>query len=239
MSRQKDKRLKKLKKQRLFPYILGIILVTLILFLIILAVSIILLTNIFMNKFDETFNNSKKIMQIIETKWDGESEEELEQIYQSIFEFMPESEEICVYDLDKNIIYQSGDDLPDWNIVEEELSTDETIWMLTSDEDSFFYLKNGESCVNSKPLQDNLEYFIFGEETTDDPVFDVEIHKIKMWTAMKCDNYYICIKNSMSINESELAFPIVILMVLSSLEVVLVIYYLTSIISLVVERRKV
>ena len=61
MSRQKDKKLKKLKKQRLLPYILGIIFVTLILFLIIVAVSIILLTNIFMNKFDECVNNSKKI----------------------------------------------------------------------------------------------------------------------------------------------------------------------------------
>ena len=239
MSRQKDKKLKKLKKQRLLPYILGIIFVTLILFLIIVAVSIILLTNIFMNKFDECVNNSKKIIQIIETKWDGESEEEFEQIYQSILEFVPESEEICVYDLNKNIIYQSGEDLPDWNIAEEELSTDETVWMLTSDEDSFFYLKNGESCVNSKPLQEYLEYFIYGEETPEDQYFDIEILKVKMWTAMKCDNYYICIKNSMSITETEIAFPIVILMVLSSLEVVLVIYYLTSIISLVVERRKV
>ncbi len=239
MSRAKDRKIKRLKKQRLWPYILGIILITLIMFGIIFSVSLFLLSNIFMNKFDEAINNSEKISQIIETKWDGESEEELEQIYQSILEFVPESEEICVYDLNKNIIYQSGEELPNWNIVEEDLSTDEAIWMLTYDEDSFFYLKDNESCVNFKPLEDYLENFFFGEETTADQYEDVEILKIKMWTAIKCDNYYICTKNIMSINESELAFPIVILMVLSSLEVVLVIYYLTSIISLVVERRKV
>ena len=239
MSRQKDRKIKRLKKQRLWPYILGIILITLIMFGIIFSVSLFLLSNIFMNKFDEAINNSEKISQIIETKWDGESEEELEQIYQSILEFVPESEEICVYDLNKNIIYQSGEELPNWNIVEEDLSTDEAIWMLTYDKDSFFYLKDNESCVNFKPLEDYLENFFFGEETTADQYEDVEILKIKMWTAIKCDNYYICTKNIMSINESELAFPIVILMVLSSLEVVLVIYYLTSIISLVIERRKV
>lgn len=236
MSKQKEKKLKKLKRQRILPYVIGIIIITVVFGMLYFGIAIFLITNVMMNKFQSAYSNTMKIESVISELWESGDTEKLSDTCDNIIDIMLEVDGVCIADTDKNILFQSGDCIPNWDYVENDLSFEGVNLILTDDEESIIY-------YNDKGFYFNIEYIeefeqIAEEEPENMTMEEIYLGSLKLWFEVEKEDYSICIKNDMRIGASEITIAITIMVIMTILEAILVIYYLSSIISLVIERRK-
>ncbi|MGN0375277.1 MAG: EAL domain-containing protein [Butyrivibrio sp.] len=235
MSRQKDRRLKKLRKQRVWPYILGIILVVTVFFVLSVMIATFFMVSVMYNKLQIGYGNALKAVEKIEQT---EDEAGLKETCDTITNYIPDIEGICIVNQDKDIIFQYGDTVPDWNYTVAQLSSEKVGIIFENDEDGWATLVDGQ-------------LFFWVDRIADDLIKDTEFTIENFWsdstvTAMRFwyeipsskDGMKIYVKDTVKIKSIETAFMIMVINVIIVMTAVLVIYYLISIISLVFERRK-
>ena len=106
MSKQKEKKLKKLKRQRILPYVIGIIIITVVFGMLYFGIAVFLITNVMMNKFQSAYSNTMKIESVISELWESGDTEKLSDTCDNIIDIMLGVDGVCIADTDKNILYQ-------------------------------------------------------------------------------------------------------------------------------------
>lgn len=242
MSRHKEKRLKKLKKQRIWPHILGIFFLILFTTFVIGIIACAYCVNLFEKIVGNETENVYQVIDLVEEKWNNgnsENEEDLNEACEYIEKVIPNIEGICILESDK-VVYQYGEDSPDLEYEikygEEELlnAINSMGIMLTDDEDSFITV----SKVNWKNLNvDELfqvnENYTFGENR---PPFTY----VKVWYSVEsADNSYnMCIKTRLTVESYEIEGVGLALFGVGLLAAFIILYHLLSIINLVFKKKR-
>ena len=110
MSRRKEKRLNKLKKQRIWPHILGIIFLVLFTAFVIVTIAGTYCVNLFEKIVSMETENVHQVIDLIEENWNEgnlESKEDLDEVCENIKKVIPGIEGICIVD-DTEVMYQNG-----------------------------------------------------------------------------------------------------------------------------------
>ena len=88
MSIRKEKKLKKLKNQKIWPHILGIFLMIFVFIIMTSAVLAMTLANLLNGKIRQGYSNTEKITQVFESEWEGANTEDIEQMCNNIMTVM-------------------------------------------------------------------------------------------------------------------------------------------------------
>lgn len=240
MSRQKEKRLRKLKKQRSWPYIMGILLVVIVFALLAIILTAFFCVNNVFDKLQQAYDNSLAIVQMMDETWDRENSESIKEIGDKITGIMPNVVDVCVVDEKNEMICQYGEDTPDWNYCIPEFGADNVKFILANDKDNFLCINNGEIDIRIATIFYNKWEAGEIEVADDNFLKSKNLVTMSFWYEIPLSeqNYSVCIKNKLPIRETEFFFITVVFEVIIVLAAVLIFYYLISIFSLGFERRK-
>ncbi len=241
MSVQKERKLKKLKKQRMWPYVLGIFMVIAVFSILTLLVLCLRFVGVIYDKAQQGYDNSKRIVQLIEKE--EIDLDNLIEIGESVETVLPYVKGICIADSSDEILFQYGEDTPDWENYIPNLSPEKEKFVLVSDESSLFHIDDNEIIFQIDNVFRTLDEKIMA---TNDGVISESLFtgntltELSFWYVESIPNkdYQICVKNTLPINMSEIVFMTAIINVIIIMALLLVIYYLVSIFSLFIERRK-
>ena len=238
MSTRKEERLKKLKKQRIWPYILGVFMVITVFTVLASAMMGFFVVNVVYEKLQQGYDSSQKIAQLVKQEWDESDPDSLDGVLAEISRLLPNVQDVCIVNEKDEIVFQSGEDVPDFDFYMPEMGMEDTAVMLTHDTESLIYVQNEDVELNiwnmiqrSENTQDmyNENFWANGELITVDFWYDVPIAE---------EGYRVCIKNVIPVRNVELGFVLMIVDIFIILALILLIYYLVSIISLLSERKK-
>ena len=238
MSSRKEKRLKKLKKQRIWPYILGIFMVVVVFTILAAMMMGFFVVNVVYEKVQQGYDTSQLVAKIVAEEWDGTNSDSMNTVQEEISRLLPNTTDICIVNEENEILYQSGANIPDFEFYMPNMGMQETALILTEDEDSLIYIKDGEidfgffemvKQLENAPYILNENFWAQKEIITVDCWYDIPISD---------DGHRVCIKNAVPVRNAELVFVMMIVDVIVGLALVLIMYYLISLVSLVLERRK-
>ena len=246
MSKQKERKLKKLRKQRVWPYVLGILMVIVVFSILAVLIPSFTVVSSAYDKLQVGFDNSTKIAEAIGEEWDEQNPAAITQTCDAISKVVPNVGDICIANQEKEIIFQYGEDVPNWNYQLEMLSREGAALILSDRSDNLLYMEEGEATFK---INDIVLYVSDGEEENIEATEEIEedtiwmsdvLGKIEFWYEIPIGQtgYSVCVENSMPVMEAEVFFVSVTVDIIVILALVLIVYYLISIASLVYERRK-
>ena len=238
MSKVKDRKLKKLKKQRIWPYILGIFVIVVVFFVLAVIIMSFMVVNIVYDNLRQAYDSSTKLTTIVSTMWEEGDTEGIDAFYEDVSTAFPYVGEICIVDSDKNVLYSTGNEVPNWDNAIENVDIKAVNLYLSDDKDNFIYY-DGEVVANTKQFLTVLKKMKTEHYFNDELLSAGYVLSSEMWVEVGKDDYSVCYKNTMGITETEFSVTITVITVIFGLEVVLLAYYLFSLISLIFERRKV
>lgn len=240
MSKQKERKLKRIRKQRVWTKVLGIVMTIAVFFVLAVVILLIFAISVVFNKVQQGYNDSSEAVQIIEEEWDIENQDSLNKICENILKNDSSIKDICIVDSDDKIVYQYGEETPnfEWNI--EALGNGNTKFIMTDDEESFIYTDNNLEAglrieeVLRKIASNN------NEESDNNFLESKKLTMINFWyeIPLSDENYSVCIKNELPVRQMEIIFVEVVMEIMLLFAMILIIYYLSSLLGLVLERRK-
>lgn len=243
MSIQKEKKIKRLKKQRMWPYVFGIFMVIAVFAMLAVLVMTIRFISLAYDKLQQGYDNSQSIIQVIEENWDETNPDSMKEICNFVMKTMPHVQDVCIADSANEVIWSSGVDVPDWECYLPMLSTSDVKFILDYDENSFFYVHEDEINFKFENVINLIRNKLLNneEEVTSENLWESEtLTMLSFWYEMPLSNgrYNVCVKNSMPVKMTELFFMAAVVDIIIALALILIVYYLISIFSLLFERRK-
>ena len=134
MNNAKDKRIKKLKKKRIWPSILGLFVITII-FAIILVVQLgFNMLDVTQKKVVTSVGRTEPIVIMFE-KYEGEQKQTIQDSVSIYIEMTPEIEAVWVSDLNDNKVWSNNDMEPDIEAIGELMLNEEESISLIFEED--------------------------------------------------------------------------------------------------------
>ena len=229
MSKSKEKRIKKLKKNHIWPSIVGLSLILLIFTLILTAVLSLSVMNIVERKMLDSSEKSLKIAELFEN-YKPETETEIRQKVLSYTDILDEIETVSVTDAEENPVWSSNDEYP---VIENalgfEIFTDEELkkFRIIIDEDNkhLFVVEDGELAIDGTVFFD-----IFRSP------FDIEstFTNVRIWYVIPVNGMNVMVLNDIHVYYRDLIMILSCAILCGVLIVIFVIYYLVSIISMAV-----
>ena len=239
MSRQKERKLKKLRKQTVWPYVFGIFMVIIVFSILALLITSFMFLSSAYDKLQAGFDNSLKVTEVVAEEWEEGNTEEVADVCEQVASIIPNITDICIVDENGATLYQYGENILNRNFLISMLSRDNVNFFFSDDEENILYLKENNE-VGFR-LESVMKYTTKEEETSGEGILQgVNLAKLNFWYEypMSEGAYSICVRSSVDIKSTELLFASVVLDIIVILALVLIIYYLISIFSLVMERRK-
>ena len=89
MSSRKEKRLKKLKKQRIWPYILGIFMVVVVFTILAAMMMGFFVVNVVYEKVQQGYDTSQLVAKIVAEEWDGTNSDSMNTVQEEISRLLP------------------------------------------------------------------------------------------------------------------------------------------------------
>lgn len=154
MSNSKDKRIKKLKKKRIWPSIVGLFFITLIFGIILVAQLGINILNVTQNKVATGVEQTEVIAKLFE-EYEGENQQTIQDSVSIYIDIMPEVEAVWVSDLDDNIVWANSDMKPNVeNVAELSFDGEQSISLiLEEDFEQGITIRDNEIVFCSRYLQ--------------------------------------------------------------------------------------
>lgn len=240
MSRQKERKLKKIRSQKILPKFFGILLTVIFFSIISVFIICFFLVNVIFNKVQKGHDDSNKVVQILEEEFEDGNIESWNEVSGDIIKYMTSIHEVCVVDKDNNITYKSGEDEPKFEYYIKGLSEGKNKFYATEDKKGLIHVKNGK--INYDEAIDLIFelLYLINDDLSDGFLETEEFTSICFWYQIPMENedYSICVKNHIPIKKVELWFVTLLLDVLLLVAVVMIFYYISAIVGLVFERRK-
>ena len=241
MSKQKEKKLKKLRKQKVGTYIFGILLVVVVFSLLAMAIMAFFGVNSIYSKVQQGYDYSLKIAEVMNTQWDETNPDSIKEICDTALKLLPCVQDVCVVDGENEVVCRYAGEVPDWNYDIPQLSVDDKRFILANEEDNLIYIdENNEVSYRIQELLFNMEKEPESGEADVSILESEELARMSFWYQIPLEGkeYSVCVKNVLSITGTEMFFISAALDVIIVLALILLVYYVFSVVSLLVERRK-
>ncbi len=233
MSKSKEERIKKLKKKHIWPSIVGLVIILLIFTVILVAALGISGMDIVHRKLTDSSGRSVKIADLFED-YNSENKLKIEQTVLSHIDALEEIKEVAVVDKDKKPVWSSSGEYPVIDkTINMELLTGETRdigVVVEEDEKQLFFIEDGELNINTDALPE-----IF--EASDFSPIEPFTH-FRLWLVIAVDDMEVMVLNSIPISLQDFMMAITCVGLCALLIGIFVIYYLISIISMVMSVRR-
>lgn len=241
MNNSKDRRIKKLKKKRIWPSIVGLILISICSLALMVAVVAFLVGDIFKNKVFSAVENLEEVAGLFETV---ETPEDLDKIKDSLafyVEMETYVESIAVVGEDAVPIwsydnrYPSVDAMNEVTVIDGE---DNELKVIIEDApDNAFIIKGDNIEINEKYFFQLNWSDVFKMDTI--KVSDSKaLAQLKVWVEAPAKVGTVYVLNNVKLLPYDLLAVIICIILLAVIVTIFVIYYLVSTISLIVAVRK-
>lgn len=234
MSRQKEKRIRRLHRKRIWPSMVTLFLfisafVSIVFFMLILSVG-----NLVVNKLEYTTENAQRVAGMVEEE-NVRSEEELIPFVEELQRTLPDIQEICIGNEENEIIMKSGN-------LEPKLENEMVVFALTEctiylveESDNAVYAQDGEVKIDFKKMINAI--LAPGNEVYDS---DKSLFYQSFWVSvpMKEYNQDVFVKSEIAVKETEIASIGLFFIVLVILVIGFTIYYIVFTVGLVRDQRR-
>ena len=242
MSKLKEKRLRRMRNQKIWPHVLGLFLMIIVFLMMISGVFAIIFTNIFSSKIKQAYTSSDNIVQLVDSKWDGIDTEILNEFGENFTKSTPNLQDMCVLDENGNVVYSYSGYAPKEDLLEFYKEDDVGIY-LANDVDGIIYVEDDVinfglenldfgKLLKAEEDEENVEQ----EYTWEDEIFT----HIVLWYTMPLTNNSgdLCLKNDIIITKEEAEFAVIAIIIVAALALVLIVYYFIAVVNLIHEKKK-
>ena len=234
MGNSKEKRIKKLKRNRIWPYILGLFLLLFIFVGVLFAALGSSAVGIIQSNLIDSCAQSERIAEVFKD-YNSETKGGIEQAVLSHIDVLEEIEAVSVIDMDRKPVWSSSDEYP---IIDEtikmELLTDkageEISVIIAEDEAQVFAIDDGEIILNEDALE-NIESISDFNVTT-------PFTRLKLWLVIPVNGLDVMVLNNVPVYFGDFLMMGTCIVLCGVLIGIFVIYYLISIASMVNSVRK-
>ena len=235
MANSKDKRIKKMRKKHIWPYILGLFVITLIFGSVLVIWCLLSISDVVQRKLIEGYTDTEPITELFET-YDDEDEEDIQNIVLLYLEMMEDSGAVWVSDLEGNEVWASGEQVPNMEY-SGTVYIDENVYMdivLADNSTSIFTFTDNTIQLNENILTN------FEIDTDSEGGYDAyqEIIKVKVWYVREINNFKVYVLRDINVY----AYDYYMLFMGSALFgitiSVFIVYYLITFISIIVNMHK-
>lgn len=234
MSKSKEERIRKLKKNHIWPSVLGLFLILFIFAVIMLVVVSVSVENLLDKKLTDSIRTSEKIAESFEN-YDSESEKTIEQTVWSYMNILDEIQAVSVIDKDKNQVWSSSGEYPSMAEavkVEDLLGlTHEEISIIIDDSENLLLNNDGVIYIDTSNFGD-----YFNPESLEDD--SIPAMQVKLWLVVPANDMQVMVLHNVSVYFTDFVFMIIFVLLFGIMIAIFVIYYLISIISMAFSVRK-
>lgn len=144
MANSKDKRIKKMKRKHIWPYIVGLFVITLFFLVILILLVLLNIVDVVQRKVTDGYSKTGTIAELF-VNYDEEHGESIQNSVQTYIEITSDTYDVWVSDLNGNEIWNSGEQIPDIDSMGQ------------------IYI-DGEQEVNIIPVEDHNQIFIISSD---------------------------------------------------------------------------
>lgn len=236
MSRTKEQRIKKLKRNRIWPSILGLFLILFIFAIILMAVMAASAVDVVQRKLVDSVIMTTKVADLFED-YGPETKESIEQSVLSHIDILDGIDAVAVFDAEKNLVWSSNGEYPSADALVntallEGITDKETRIIISEDEDQLFSIDNDGIIINEDAFE------AYKETLENDLDFTVPFTGMTLWIVIPVNNLEVMVLNDIQVYVQDFVMITVYIAFFGILLAVFVIYYLISIISMVLEVRR-
>ncbi|MBQ8569113.1 MAG: EAL domain-containing protein [Oscillospiraceae bacterium] len=236
MGNSKEKRIKKLKRNRIWPYILGLFLLLFIFVGVLFAALGSSAVGIIQSNLIDSCAQSERIAEVFKD-YNSETKEKTEQKILSNIDILEEIEAVSVRDKDKNPIWSTSGEYP---------STDESIGtgFLLDDEDKNYsiilYDKETQPfSFDDDEITINPDYFKNNNYSNNKtPDITDTFANAKLWFVIPVNDMEVMILNNITLYYQDFIMMITSVLLCAVMIAIFVIYYLISVISMILGVRR-
>ena len=234
MSNSKEKRIKQLKKKRIWPSVLGLFLILFIFLVVMVAALAVSSIDIVQRKLADSSRSSTKVAELF-ADYTSETEEKIKQLVLSHIDVLEEVESVSVIDKDRKPVWSSNAVYPEIDeIIKMEILTDvtekEIHVIIAEDKEQIFTIDDGEIIVNEKVLLKNFSLSKINVTET--------FAQLKLWLVVPVNGLEVMVLNNVLIYYQDFLMMGTCIVLFGLLIGIFVIYYLISVISMVASVRK-
>ncbi len=239
MSNAKDKRIRKLKKKRIWPSVLGLLLISFIfgiMFLVLMAFASI---DVIQRKLIESNSQAVIIANAFETYGSG-SDEDIQATVLANIQALPEIETVWVADRNGNKLWSNNDMTPDRESVISFLWVDESVLHLIVEEDEEKFITIDE---NGVVFNQSFISEIINVIKTDQGVFfgnqkeSAMIH-FRVWFMQEINDLEVYVLQTIYVYGYDFLMLLLCIVLFGIMIAVFILYYLISFISVIVSMRR-
>ena len=232
MSKSKEERIKKLKKKRIWPSVLGLFFI-LFLFGIVMAAALGLSgMDIVQRKLQSSSRQSMKVAELF-ADYD-KNKDGIEQTVLSHIHVLDEIEAVAVMDAQEQFLWSSNGEYP---IVDDTIRmeflpgiTEEIQVILSGDEEQVFTIEEGEVVINESAIMHLTSMTEFNLADA--------FSELKLWLVIPVEDLEVMVLNNVPVYFQDFLMMGICILLCVLLISIFVIYYLISIISMVSSVRK-
>lgn len=239
MSDSKDKRIKKLKKKRIWPSILGLFIITIIFGILIIFLISFACVDVIQRKLIEGNSQAEAIAGLFENYEDGQ-EQRIQDAVLANLEMKSEFEAVWVADADGNKLWSNNDMVPDRERVFDFIWVDESIMHLIVEEDDNQILMFYEDDIKINGKFFSEMYRLIGR---DESIFfsnekESAIMQIRLWFAQEVNGLEVYTLQTICVYGYDFLMFILCIGLFGIMIAVFMLYYLISFISVIVSMRR-
>ncbi len=236
MSRTKEQRIKNFKRNRIWPSILGLLLILFIFAIILMAVMAASAADVVQRKLVDSVIMTTKVADLFED-YGPETKESIEQSVLSHIDILDGIDAVAVFDAEKNLVWSSNGEYPSADALVntallEGITDKETRIIISEDEDQLFSVDNDGIIINEDAFE------AYKETLENDLDFTVPFTGMTLWIVIPVNNLEVMVLNDIQVYVQDFVMITVYIAFFGILLAVFVIYYLISIISMVLEVRR-
>lgn len=237
MSKSKDERIKKLKKNRIWPSILGLFFISFCLSILMALVIGFLVSDIIKNKMISGANNMEEVIHLLEQVDSPEEITEIEDLLLLYIDIETDVEAIAVLSEDNSLVWSNNDKYLTMDNENELIFTSDIKVLIEDDPENTIALKDDNFIINDSYIR-NLDLTEILREDTIGTSSNFALGQLKVWFEVSSDIGEVYILKNLKIYLYDLFALVVCSMLVAVIIVVFVLYYLISFISMICDMRK-
>ena len=242
MKRSKDKRIRKLKRNRIIPSLLGMVLLLFIFSVMLAVIAAFVAIGTFYTKIDQCNLNSERIAAAYENISDQEIETTGDTVSAHL-SFSPEVAAVSIISEDNQKLWSSSEIYPviektvDFTIYQTDGNSTYKV-IVEEDEKSAFVYEDNELTLNPDYI-DHIDISALQVLDGEESLSHTSLLHTQLWYVIPAGNYQVCVLNNIDVYAIDIAFPVAILSIVAAMLVIFCIYYLISFIFVVADQHRI
>ena len=240
MSYYKEKRIRKLKKKRIWPSILGLFLIAIILETIVFAFLGLYVMDLIDRKLHDSYKSSYNIAELMFSDGlENFTAEDLEQYIYMDNKILA----VSVVDSNNEVVWSNNNYKPDINDIriyydQLRIYGDNFELIIESDGHDIF-----EELIDEVALSDDVLACIGNDFITDGQRLlterNVPIISSDIWMAIYYEDYYVLVLNEISVLNNDIYMVVITVVLMLILSLVFIIYYIASIVGIIHNQKRI